>query len=202
MPQEKVADSPSVAKTPEPVAKQAHPTVVQLARLMAKPDGPFTKRPRRGYSRGIDFYSASQLPLVVRAAADQFHGMLGRYPNILAPELLNDKIFASKFLRPFKIPETGNKLLTSSFIPAEANDLVSCAPVVWHSRTEPIPRGDEIGPGVYYLKTTHGCDMFRRVSYPLRDEQADALDAEFRPLSSPHTASNWEIGGTIASSRS
>src|SRR6185295_8740107 len=192
VPEDKVADQPSASAAAEAFAKQAHPTVVQLAGLVVKPNGPFSKRPKRGYKRGIDFYSASQLPLVVRTAADQFREALGRYPNLLAPELLNDKIFASKFLRPLKVPETGNKLLTSSFIPAEAEDLISCAPVVWHSRTERIPRGDEIEPGVYYLKTTHGCDMFRRVTYPLSDAQADAFDAEFRPLL--HTGFGLNLG--------
>jgi len=183
VPQQQIADRPAGAsrKIPE-AAATGHPTLRQLGRLILEPDGPFSKLPCRGYQRGIDYYSAAQLPLVVRGVADRFFAVHGRYPNLYAPQLLNDKIFASKFLRLFKIPEAANKLLTSSFIPPEARRLVTCAPIVWHSRAKPIPRGDEIEAGTYYLKTSHGRDMYQRIRYPLTDEEADALEKRFRPV--------------------
>ncbi|WP_028970043.1 ATP-grasp fold amidoligase family protein [Sphingomonas sp. URHD0057] len=183
MPQPQIADHPTVASRKTAAAPgTGHPTLRQLGRLILEPGGPFTKLPRRGYQRGIDYYSAAQLPLLVGGVANRFFAVHGRYPNLYAPELLNDKIFASKFLRLFKIPETANKLLTSSFIPPEAEPLVTCAPIVWHSRTERIPRGNEIEAGVYYLKSSHGCDMFQRIHYPLSDDRADALEERFRPV--------------------
>jgi len=156
-----------------------HPLVTQLCQLMADPAGPFSKRPKPGYLRGIDFYSVHNLLMILQAMGDAFRKTHGRYPDIVAPEMLSDKIFASKFLRPLKVPQSGNKLLTSSFIPQAARELTSCAPIIWHSPVAKVPRGDAIEPGVYYLKTSHGCDMYRRIAYPLNDEQADALDEEF-----------------------
>jgi hypothetical protein len=103
---------------------------------------------------------------------------MGRDPNILVPEVLSDKLFWSKFFRPFKIPESGNKLLTSSFIPAEVRSDITCPEIVWHSTTPRVPRGNEIEPGVYYLKATHGSDMFDRVRYPLSDAEAETLDGK------------------------
>ena len=181
--QQQIADRTTAASQGTPaLAATDHPTLRQLGRMILDPAGPFTKLPSQGYKRGIDYYSAAQLPMVVRGVADRFFAMHGRYPNLYAPDLLNDKIFASKFLRLFKIPETANKLLTSSFIPPEAERLVTCAPIVWHSRTEPIPRGDEIKAGTYYLKSSHGRDMFQRIRYPLTHDQADALEERFRPV--------------------
>src|SRR5213596_194630 len=89
----------------------AHPMVAQLCQLMADPSGPFSKRPKRGYLRGIDFYSAHNLLMILQSMGDAFHKTHGRYPDIVAPEMLSDKIFASKFLRPLKVPQSGNKLL-------------------------------------------------------------------------------------------
>jgi len=183
VPQQQTADRPAGAgPKPRAAPGTGHPTLRQLSRLMLEPSGPFTKLPGVGCQRGIDYYSAAHLPLVVRGVADRFFAVHGRYPNLHAPELLNDKIFASKFLRMFKIPESANKLLTASFIPPEAEPLVTCAPIAWHSRTEPIPRGNELEPGTYYLKSSHGCDMFQRIRYPLSDDQADALEERFRPV--------------------
>ena len=156
-----------------------HPTILQLCRIIASANGPFRRAPPPGHLRGIDVYSAAQLPVVLRNAADSFHKALDRYPDIVAPERMSDKMFASKFLRPFKVPESGNKLLTSAFIPDEVKDLVTVAPIVWHSKVAKIPRGDALEPGVYYLKTSHGCNMYRRVTYPISDAEADALDAQF-----------------------
>ena len=45
--------------------------------------------------------------------------------------------------------------------------------------TARVPRGNKVEPGTYYLKTSHGADMYRRVTYPISDAEAEALDQEF-----------------------
>lgn len=151
----------------------------QLARLIATGAAPFRTMPPEGYQRGIDIYSAAVLPTVLAKAGNHFRGAHGRYPNILAPERYTDKIFWSKFFRPLKIPETGNKLMTASFIPDEAKKLVQSPAIVWHSTEARVPRSDEIEPGTYYLKVNFGSDRYRRVTYPISAAEADALEAEF-----------------------
>ena len=153
--------------------------MVQVARLTAMARSPFGKAPPRGYLRGIDVYSAAQFPAVVGMVGKAFQVMHGRWPDIVNPQLLTDKMFWSIFFRPLKVPETGNKLLTSSFIPESALSLVNGPPIVWHSKTPKIPRANEVEAGIYYLKTSHGADMYRRVTYPISETDAEALDREF-----------------------
>jgi len=167
---------------PKPADRTAQPILhplSQLARLMTSGAAPFRTTPRDGYQRGIDAYSAAVLPIVLAKAGVHFRAAHGRFPNILAPQRYTDKIFWSKFFRPLKVPETGNKLMTASFIPFEANDLVRCAEIVWHSTEPRVPRSGEVEPGTYYLKVNFGSDRYRRVTYPISDAEARALDAEF-----------------------
>lgn len=155
-----------------------HP-VAQLARLITSGAAPFRTIPREGYQRGIDVYSAAVLPTVLTKAGNHFNAAHGRYPNILHPKRYTDKIFWSKFFRQLKVPETGNKLMTASFIPDDAKSLVQSPTIVWHSTEPRVPRGKEIEPGTYYLKVNFGSDRYRRVVYPISEAEADALDAQF-----------------------
>jgi hypothetical protein len=158
----------------------AHP-VLQFARLIAAQAEPFRTDPPPGYQRGIDFYSAAAISKVIAAATTQFKKAHGRFPNLLEPVRFTDKIFWSKFFRLMKVPETGNKLLTARFIPAVVEDLIQCPPIVWHSTQPRIPRSDEIEPGTYFLKANFGSDRYRRVTYPMSEAEAEALDWEFEP---------------------
>lgn len=155
-----------------------HP-LIQYGRMAALGAPAFQSRPPQGYLRGIDHYSAAGFPTVIITATTQFYNVHQRFPNIVSPQRYSDKIFWAKFFRPLKVPETGNKLLTASFIPDDAKDLVRCPPIVWHSPTARVPRAGEIKPGTYYLKANLGADRYRRVTYPISDAEAEALDAEF-----------------------
>ena len=168
-----------------------HP-LVQYGRMIATRAAPFRKLPPDGYRRGIDHFSASSIPTVISVAAKQFHDVHRRYPDLVSPTRYSDKIFWAKFFRLLKVPEAGNKLLTSSFIPREASDLVRCPTIVWHSPEARIPRGNEVEPGTYYLKANLGADRYRRLTYPITSAEADALDAEF----AGHIANgyNWWLG--------
>jgi hypothetical protein len=192
-------DSISPAQAPERVASAGtflpppQPMIVQLAQLVARDGTPFRKAPPRGYLRGIDVYSATQFPAVFGTVSKVFHAIHGRWPDIVNPQLLSDKIFWSMFFRRLKVPETGNKLLTSSLIPEDARALVSGTPIVWHSKVPRIPRAGEVEPGAYYLKTSHGADMYRRVTYPISEAEAEALDREFgQHLSTKYGFQNGE----------
>jgi hypothetical protein len=167
--------------------------MMQVARLVAMEASPFRKVPPRGYLRGVDVYSAARFQQVLGMVAAAFHVKHGRWPEIIDPQLLTDKIFWSMFFRPLKVPETGNKLRTGSFIPNGARAIVEPPPIIWHSKIPRVPRGGEIEPGTYYLKTSHGADMYRRVTYPISNAEAEALDREFeRHLSTKYGLQNGE----------
>jgi len=161
-----------------PAPAPSHP-LHQFARLMGARASPFRNQPLDGYKRGIDFYSAADLPRVLATAAAQFEKSHGRFPNLIQPQRYTDKIFWSKFFRQMKVPETGNKLLTASFIPDDLRESIQVPEIVWHSTRARVPRGDEVEPGTYYLKANLGSDRYARVTYPITDAEADALDSEF-----------------------
>jgi hypothetical protein len=64
--------------------------------------------------------------------------------------------------------------------------------VAWQSKQARLPGNDEIPPGVYYLKASHGSGMFERVTYPLAPDQRAALEVKAASwLTRRH---GWESG--------
>ena len=155
--------------------------VDQFVRLLSARAAPLLSKPAEGYQRGIDFYSVADFPKVLATAGRQFRDSHGRYPNLIQPQRYTDKIFWSKFFRHMKVPETGNKLLTGRFIPEELRGSLQTPDIVWHSPEARVPSGDEVEPGTYYLKANLGSDRYRRVTYPITDTEAEALEKEFAP---------------------
>jgi hypothetical protein len=100
----------------------------------------------------------------------------GVYPNLLKPIYFDEKLFKLKFFTEIKVPESGNKLLTSRFIPEELKTSISVAKIIWHSPIAKLPRNNEIMPGDYFLKASHGAGMFKKVRYPLRQDEFISLE--------------------------
>src|SRR5690242_20689891 len=90
---------------------------LQLQQLFGVKNSPLAAGCEAGYMRGIDFYSQTDLPLAMANSMTLFFGAHGYFPNLMSPRGFNEKIVWSKFFIPFKIPESGNKLLTATFIP-------------------------------------------------------------------------------------
>jgi len=153
--------------------------VRQLAQLIDSPGFSFRRAPRPGHLRGIDFYTASNFLVALAQAAWVYQRRQGRLPNIVSPRTMTEKMFWFKFFAEMKVPESGNKLMTASFIPAALRETVRTADIVWHSPEPILPGSDKIEDGVYYLKTNHGANMFRRIEYPLRPEEKAKLEGEF-----------------------
>jgi hypothetical protein len=137
---------------------------------------PFHKAPRTGYLRGIDFYKGWRLIPALAFAMWVFRRSHGVYPNLLQPAYFDEKLFKLKFFTELKIPESGNKLLTSEFIPAELKTSIGVAEIIWHSPMARLPRNDEILPGAYFLKASHGAGMFKKIRYPLREDEFVCLE--------------------------
>jgi TupA-like ATPgrasp len=100
----------------------------------------------------------------------------GVYPNLLKPTYFDEKLFKSKFFTEIKVPESGNKLLTSRFIPEDLKASIRVAKIIWHSQIAKLPRNNEIVPGDYFLKASHGAGMFKKIRYPLREDEFISLE--------------------------
>jgi teichuronopeptide biosynthesis TupA-like protein len=145
-----------------------------LITALARP--PYNKPPRTGYLRGIDFYRGSKLASTFAFAMKHYREFHGVYPNVLRPIGFSEKLFKSIFFAEMKVPESGNKLLTSCFIPADLRGSISVPKIIWHSPVAKLPTNNEIKPGCYYLKASHGSGMFKKISYPLGEDQLFSLE--------------------------
>lgn len=149
---------------------------LNIIHIKASPRSPFKKAPRIGYLRGIDFYEGSSLISTLAFAMYDYRQRHGVYPNLLKPRYFDEKLFKSKFFMEMKVPESGNKLLTSSFIPGDLRNSISVAKVIWHSPIAKLPRNNEVMPGDYLLKANHGAGMFKKIRYPLREDELVSLE--------------------------
>jgi hypothetical protein len=78
-------------------------------------NSPFSKKPQSGYLRGIDFYERRHsLTKALAIALLIFREAHGTFPDLVQPTTFTEKLIWSAFFSEFKIPESGNKLLTSS----------------------------------------------------------------------------------------
>jgi hypothetical protein len=144
--------------------------------IKASPISRLTNAPRIGYLRGIDFYKGSKLISTIVLSMYEYRQFHGVYPNLLKPTYFDEKLFKSKFFTEIKIPESGNKLLTSSFIPVDLQTSISVAKIVWDSAAAKLPRNGEIKTGYYFLKANYGSGMTKRIRYPLTDDELIYLE--------------------------
>lgn len=137
----------------------------------------FATPPPEGFQRGIDFYDRRSLIRTTAHVLLAYRTSGGRHLNLLAPEFFSEKINHAKFFTPIKVPESGNKLLTASFIPAALRGRIRVPEIVWHDDQPRLPANDCLPPGTYYLKSNHGSGMVRRIHYPLAPSERSLLEA-------------------------
>jgi hypothetical protein len=129
-----------------------------------------------GWLRGVDFYTSEQLTRALARAFAGFHAAHGSYPNLVDPRGFNERIVRSNFLRFMKVPESGNKLLTSSFIPSQMQHKIRCPKILWSGTRLNWGELDQLSAGeTYYLKSTHGSGMLRRFTWPLDESEKSEL---------------------------
>ena len=141
---------------------------------------PFATAPPDGYRRGIDHYSRQDLIAALQNVLASYRRACGRYPDLARPRFYSEKVNHAKFFAPIKVPESGNKLLTGSFLPPALAGQVGVPEVVWHHDQPVLPANDRLAPGAYYLKASHGSDMVQQIRYPLEAGQREALEATCR----------------------
>lgn len=150
----------------------------QLRLIKASPDSPWRRTPDPGHERGMDFYGPFQFLWALSNALYRYRRKFGRYPDLVTPATFNEKVTWFKFFGELKCPEAGDKLATASFIPEALRGSLSCPVVVWQSHQPALPPNEALPAGVYYLKASFGSDMFKRVVFPLMDEERKALEAQ------------------------
>ena len=151
-------------------------TFKQLICIKFSSTSPYKKSARIGYLRGIDFYAPLNFYSVLANAMLNYKNVHGVYPNLVKPQGFSEKVFWFKFFGEVKVPETGNKLLTERFIPEHIKHLINCPQIVWHAKQATLPKNDEIPAGSYYLKASHGSNMFKQIQYPLNNQERTVLE--------------------------
>ena len=146
--------------------------------LRKREDSPWRHAATPGHMRGIDFYKPLTLIWVMANALRHYRRKHGVFPNLIKPVGFNEKVFWFKFFGELKTPESGDKLATHTFIPADLQHVVQCVPLVWRSTTASLPANEAIPAGVYYLKASHGSDMFKQVVYPLDADTRQDLEVQ------------------------
>lgn len=150
----------------------------QIAQIRKSANSPFRREPRFGYGRGIDFYDENALIQAMAFAMYRYHRFHGVLPDIVNPTGYDEHIFRRKFFAEVKLPESGNKLLTSSFIPPHLRNRIQSPRIVWHRPHARLPANDHIPPGFYYLKANHGSNMFQRIEFPLQENERHRLESK------------------------
>jgi hypothetical protein len=148
-----------------------------------------------GWLRGVDFYPRDQLAQVLTRVFVQFHAAHAHYPDLIHPRGFNEWIVRSNFLRPMKIPESGNKLSTSWYIPGRMLNQICCPKILWSGMRLNWADLDQLVPGQsYYLKAAHGSGMCRRFTWPL-DEcvqlELSAISAQWLQVRYGLTHGEW-----------
>lgn len=143
------------------------------------PGGPFQNPPPEGHLRGIDHFDRKSLIGAIAHALAVYRASGDRFPDLINPVAYSEKLNHAKFFAAMRIPESGNKSLTASFIPDHLKTRLHCPEIVWRSPTAVLPRNGQIPDGIYYLKTNHGSSMVRRVVYPLSEASRKALEGTF-----------------------
>lgn len=150
----------------------------QISRYRRSPGSPWRRPCSPGHLRGIDFYRPLQLLWAVAYAMREFHLRHGLYPDLTKPVTFNDKIFWFKFFGELRVPYAGDKLATRELIPPHLRASTAFPSIVWQSQQAVLPDNAALPPGVYYLKANVGSGYFRRVRFPLGDEERAALERE------------------------
>jgi len=149
---------------------------VQLLALRFSTDSPFKTKPTAGFMRGIDFYSTFHLYRILANEMFNFKQIHHVYPSIIKPKGFNQKIFWFKFLGEVKVPQAGNKMLTEYFIPEKLKKFIKCPEIIWHASAPNLPQNHEIPSATYYLKSSHGSGMVKKIKYPLDSKTRQELE--------------------------
>lgn len=171
-------------ENPQPTtpAQQARPWLEIASRMLAsahaQPGGPFVRPAPAGTARGIDFYRASRLVHALARAIALYDRAHGRLPDLVHPASMTEKLLWAKFFSPVPMPSPGDKLGLARFIPEALREQVELPRHVWTGTAAQLPGNDEVPPGRYFLKASHGSGFLLELRFPLSEAERREAQAQ------------------------
>lgn len=161
-----------------------------VGKLTSDPRSPVFEKSPPGFRRGIDVVDKNTFNRLANISINRFTSVHGYLPDLFEPKRFLEKILWRKLFGSLPVPQSGNKLLTGSFIPARLTNRLRIPRIVWRSRGAALPGNDSVSEGWYYLKSNHGSGNVVRLRYPLDDAErqhlqeltARWLQQAFKPL--------------------
>ncbi len=141
-----------------------------LAAEMKDHSSGFYCDPRRGFARGIEFFSGFDLHRITARAIAIHASGVGRWADLENPVCFTDKLLWLKFFGFLPIPNPANKLAVGGLVPTALRTRIKVPKVVWRSDRPMLPRSAEVEPGSYFLKSNNGTANTLRLDFPLNQQ--------------------------------
>ena len=90
-----------------------------LRHELSRPDSCFNQPPRKGFGRGIEFYSGYDLLHIMARSLAIYASKVGVWPDLIEPRKQTEKLLWMKFFGYLPIPTPANKLAVGQSIPQE-----------------------------------------------------------------------------------
>lgn len=133
-----------------------------------------------GYARGIDRMGPVRLFLSAAVSLALFHFKASRWPALLPPVTLMEKLIWSKYYGDQPLPSPADKLRVGEFLPPEFRDRIRPAEVLWRSTEMRVPAPHEVPPGRHFVKINDdgACNLV--LDFPLSADGEAKFRAWFR----------------------
>lgn len=148
-------------------------------------DNFFSHAPRKGFARGIEFYSGYDLLHIMARSIGAYASKVGCWPDVITPRKQTEKLIWMKFFGYLPMPTPANKLSARNFIPPGYEDKILTATTLWRSTTPSLPPADAIPPGKYFFKSNNNTKTSFLLDFPLSaivaPQLKDRISRMFQP---------------------
>ncbi len=139
-----------------------------LRHELARPDSFFNLPPRKGFGRGIEFYSSYDLLQIMARSLAIYASKVGCWPNLIEPKKQTEKLVWMKFFAYLPTPTPANKLTVGDSIPHEYRDRIHAAKVFWRSSRPAIPGPGDVPIGKHFFKANNSSGYNLHLQFPLQ----------------------------------
>jgi hypothetical protein len=139
-----------------------------LRQELSTPGSCFNHPPRKGFTRGIEFYSGYDLLHIMARSLAIYASKVGVWPILIDPRKQTEKLVWMKFFGYLPMPTPANKLTVGDSIPQEYRDRIHTAKVFWRSSQPALPAPDAIPKGKHFLKANNASGYNLHVQFPIQ----------------------------------
>ncbi len=129
---------------------------------------------------GMSFYGPVRRAFVLALAMQIYRWTHGRWPDLLEPTLLTEKLFCRKFLTRMTAPIVEDKIRTPRFAVLALPVRVTVPEAVAQSKTPEFVNDLDLPAGAYFIKLNRGSGTNVKVEFPLSRDQRRALTRRLR----------------------